>query len=543
VITPSGIQDGDVITSTPVTLSVSVSPVGGGASASGIGWVSFYIDDQFIGTAYQPTDGMYSVVWNLLRDPGTRITIVAFDENGTAIARHDMTVIVDLPDEILQTGTVDTDGGARGWLESSLRSLPPVVVYTFPFWLFLLLLILAGRYLWQTGREVVATERMRTLLKRHQLIAEEKDNFIALASHYLHTPLTVMRNGADTMVAIKEAPETVTGSLVSALEELKTRIDTVLGKVESNAALKDIKQPDAILVSGSVLSRPAFWLPVVGVCLIIVTMNLLLGFVGKWDFGFGNLTIQFIVGAIVIAFLFVAMRSHQLRRAEKEKLKQLVDYQQAIDTARTGFIEESTVVLREGLGKVESAKTALPATQTANYVNEGFDRFADILSRFDLLKQLRAGTDYGSAEKFAIQDAVDKLVAQYQPQIQAKKLTVHVNMHGIKTVGRPALFNYVLQTVIDNAIKFTKEGGEITIGASKKSGKVDISITDNGIGIPAEKLPTLFKPFSRAGSALQFDYEGLGFSLFLDRIIMDYLDGDIDVTSREEQGTLVTVTA
>jgi signal transduction histidine kinase len=492
---------------------------------------------------YQPIDGMYSVVWNLLRDPGTRITIVAFDENGTAIARHDMTVVVDLPDEILQTGTVDTDGGARGWLESSLRSLPPVVVYTFPFWLFLLLLILAGRYLWQTGREVVATERMRTLLKRHQLIAEEKDNFIALASHYLHTPLTVMRNGADTMVAIKEAPETVTGSLVSALEELKTRIDTVLGKVESNAALKDIKQPDAIQVSGSVLARPAFWLPVVAVCLIIVTMNLLLGLVGKWDFGFGNLTIQFIVGAIVIAFLFVAMRSHQLRRTEKEKLKQLVDYQQAIDTARTGFIEESTVVLREGLGKVEGAKTALPATQTANYVNEGFDRFADILSRFDLLKQLRAGADYGAAEKFAIQDAVDKIVADYQPQIQAKKLTVHVNMHGIKTVGRPALFNYVLQTVIDNAIKFTKEGGEITIGASKKSGKVDISITDNGIGIPAEKLPTLFKPFTRAGSALQFDYEGLGFSLFLDRIIMDYLDGDIDVTSREEQGTLVTVTA
>ena len=116
-------------------------------------------------------------------------------------------------------------------------------------------------------------------------------------------------------------------------------------------------------------------------------------------------------------------------------------------------------------------------------------------------------------------------------------------MHGATTVGNPALLNYVLRTVVDNAVKFTNEGGEITLDASKKSGKVSVSVTDTGVGIPADKIPTLFKPFSRAGSAITFDYEGLGFSLFLDRIIMDYLDGDIDVSSREQQGTLVTITA
>jgi signal transduction histidine kinase len=51
----------------------------------------------------------------------------------------------------------------------------------------------------------------------------------------------------------------------------------------------------------------------------------------------------------------------------------------------------------------------------------------------------------------------------------------------------------------------------------------------------------LFKPFSRADSALQFNYEGLGFSLFLDKIITDYMGGDILATSTKGSGTAITV--
>ena len=176
-------------------------------------------------------------------------------------------------------------------------------------------------------------------------------------------------------------------------------------------------------------------------------------------------------------------------------------------------------------------------------MTEGYNRFAEILSRFDLLRQLRAGADYGAKETIPLQETFDTIIAEYQPTILSKNLTVHADAQGIQAIGSPALFSYVVRTVIDNAIKFSSEGGEIKIGANKTSGKVEVSVSDNGIGIPADKIPTLFKPFNRAGSALTFDYEGLGFSLFLDRIIMDYLQGDIDIQSQDKQGTLVTVRA
>lgn len=545
-VVPANIRDGDTIRSNRVTLAVSVHTLGETASGpytGDFGWVSFYANNKLIGTDYNPnSDGLYSVIWDVLRNPGTLITIVAYDHNGAPVARKDLTVILDLP-QTIQTATPAPIEGEPTWLAQTLRSIPPVVVYTFPYWLFLALFILALSYLYQTAREAVATERMRKLLQRQQLIAEEKDNFIALGSHYLHTPLTVMRNGADTVVALKEAPETVTAPLLAALDGLRQRIDVILGKVESNEILNNIKQPDPIQLSGSILTNPTYWIPVAAVGGIVIIMNTLLGLVGKWDFSISNLTIQFIVGAIAVAFLFLAIRTYRLRKVEKEKLDQLVQYEHAIDAARTGLIDESTSALREGLAGVEAAKGALPATPTANFVTEGYNRFAEILSRFDLLRQLRAGADYGAAEPIDLQDSINALLAEYQPTILSKNLTVHADTQGITATGSPALLTYVLRTVIDNAIKFTPEGGEITISANKQSGKVGVSVSDNGIGIPADKLPTLFKPFSRAGSALTFDYEGLGFSLFLDRIIMDYMDGDISVAPHEQQGTLVTISA
>lgn len=545
-IVPANIKDGSVIRDKKVTISVSVHTLGDATTepnTSDFGWVSVYVDNKLVGTDYTPNnDGIYYVTWDVLRYPGSLVSIVGYNQDGAAVARKDLSVVLDLPPNV-QTATPAPLEGEPTIIAKALRSIPPVVVYYFPYWLFLLLFFLSLSYLYQTVREAVATERMRKLLKRQQLIAEQKDNFIMLASHYLHTPLTVMRNGADTVIAVKEAPETVTAPLVNSLEALKGRIDTILGRVESNEVLSNIKQPDQIKLSSSILTNPTYWVPVAAVALIIVVMNTLLSLVGKWDFSIQNFTTQFIVGAIVIAFFFVIIRSYHLRRTEKRKLAQLMEYEEAIDAARTSFIDESTAALREGLAQVEAAKAPLPQSPTANFVSEGYNRFAEILSRFDLLRQIRAGADYGAAEAIDLQQTFDQIIAQYQPTIETKKLVVQADAASIQAVGSPALLAYVIRTVVDNAIKFSPEGGQITLTANKQSGKVSVSIKDNGIGIPEEKLPTLFQPFSRADSALQFDYEGLGFSLFLDRIIMDYLGGEIDVVPQDRTaGTMVQVT-
>ncbi len=72
-------------------------------------------------------------------------------------------------------------------------------------------------------------------------------------------------------------------------------------------------------------------------------------------------------------------------------------------------------------------------------------------------------------------------------------------------------------------IKFNKEDGNINISIESHEGMTEILIKDTGIGIPRSLIGSLFKPFSRIKSAEDFTYEGMGFSLYLAKIIvMDY---------------------
>ena len=103
------------------------------------------------------------------------------------------------------------------------------------------------------------------------------------------------------------------------------------------------------------------------------------------------------------------------------------------------------------------------------------------------------------------------------------------------------LFNFVISSLIDNAIKFNKEGGTITLANNPKGRTISINISDDGIGIDNNKLDQLFKPFSRADSAVEFNYEGLGFSLFLNRLIMEYTGGSIAALAEPSGGTRMVV--
>jgi len=106
---------------------------------------------------------------------------------------------------------------------------------------------------------------------------------------------------------------------------------------------------------------------------------------------------------------------------------------------------------------------------------------------------------------------------------------------------RRTLFDFVLGSLIDNAIKFSHDGGTITVVSTPHEGVLTLKVSDYGIGIPEEKMSQLFKPFSRSTSALEFNYEGLGFSLFLDKIIMDYMGGEISARSEDHKHTTFTV--
>ncbi|MEO5690689.1 MAG: ATP-binding protein [Candidatus Saccharimonadales bacterium] len=427
-------------------------------------------------------------------------------------------------------------------LKEFAKSVPANVARTVPYYIYTILAIAALVMIIQALRELFATRALIILLKREKSIAEQKDNFIALASHYLRTPLTLMRNGLDTIVALKELKSDQITPLHKALESLDTNIKAILTDIDSNEALKGINAPPEELdEKKSILKSAFFWLPIIGSLLMTWLANFLLGIVADVELGTANLLFQVIVIVAVSMVFYTAFRNHHIRRKQREHQQRLIEHERTIDSARNSFIHRSTDALQTGLGGIYTTRNVIGNAPSAKFFDEGYLRFNNILEKFLLLGKIEANS-IDDIENVNLRQVIDKVLSDMHEKIDDRKLTIDNKVNGLIFVKQNKdLFEFVLQSVIDNAIKFNATGGTITIGADKGTKEMTISISDTGIGIPKDKLAQLFKPFSRADSALQFNYEGLGFSLFLDKIITDYMGGDIIASSTQTKGTNITV--
>jgi signal transduction histidine kinase len=105
----------------------------------------------------------------------------------------------------------------------------------------------------------------------------------------------------------------------------------------------------------------------------------------------------------------------------------------------------------------------------------------------------------------------------------------------------------VIRSLIDNAIKYTPEGGRILVSASTNDETVTITVTDTGKGVPETDLPRIFEKFYRGeaeGGAMQpgTAAPGVGLGLYLAQHIVAQLNGEITVESKQGMGTTFSVT-
>lgn len=95
----------------------------------------------------------------------------------------------------------------------------------------------------------------------------------------------------------------------------------------------------------------------------------------------------------------------------------------------------------------------------------------------------------------------------------------------------------VIQNFISNAIKYTKENGQIVVILKEDGNFLKLSVIDNGVGIPAEEKPYIFQKFFRSSNAMRFQTLGSGLGLYLSKYIIDMLGGKIGFESEENKGS------
>jgi signal transduction histidine kinase len=99
----------------------------------------------------------------------------------------------------------------------------------------------------------------------------------------------------------------------------------------------------------------------------------------------------------------------------------------------------------------------------------------------------------------------------------------------------------MLDALLDNAIKFNREDGQVAVRARRANGALEIALTDTGIGIAREDLAKLFKPLSQLDAGLARKHGGVGLGLALARRLAELNGGTIGVESEPGKGSTFTL--
>ena len=121
--------------------------------------------------------------------------------------------------------------------------------------------------------------------------------------------------------------------------------------------------------------------------------------------------------------------------------------------------------------------------------------------------------------------------------IAGKHHVAYGEMHRAIVLGDRAALKQALRIFIDNAIKYTPEGGTITLSCRKEDKFCRITVADTGMGVAEEELSRIFERFYRAEQARSREAGGHGLGLSIARIIIRAHGGQIEVQSRKGVGS------
>jgi len=120
-------------------------------------------------------------------------------------------------------------------------------------------------------------------------------------------------------------------------------------------------------------------------------------------------------------------------------------------------------------------------------------------------------------------------------------LSLTVQQRPVQVIGDTSGLQQVFINLINNAVKFSRQGGTVQVIVSDNETEVLIDIIDSGVGIPEQAISHLFERFYRARNVTIAEIPGSGIGLYIVKSIVEELGGEIRVESVLNQGTTFTV--
>lgn len=172
-------------------------------------------------------------------------------------------------------------------------------------------------------------------------------------------------------------------------------------------------------------------------------------------------------------------------------------------------------------------------------IKEQTEKLEFLIESLVKLSRMESGIISVNPKQIEISDLLEQLKSEYAVKAKVKNIILSVCDTQLKANCDLKWTAEAVGNIVDNAIKYTQEGGNVRIKVEQYSFFVRIDIEDDGIGIEEEEIPKIFTRFYRSFSVS--DQAGVGIGLYLAREIIQAQKGYIKVTSEPGKGSVFSV--
>ena len=219
----------------------------------------------------------------------------------------------------------------------------------------------------------------------------------------------------------------------------------------------------------------------------------------------------------------------------------------ATETLQTDFVSNVSHEIKTPITAIEGYATLLQnsdetTAEQAEYIDKillNTRRLSELVGNILLLSKVDNKAIQRNESEFRLDEQIRQSIVLLEPKWSKKEIEFDVDMEDTVFSGDEKLMIHIWNNLIDNAIKFSPQGGEIKISLKKENGKTKFIICDNGPGIPENEAKHIFNKFYQCDGSHKIEGNGLGLSLV--KNILTLSGDEISVRNAEGGGAEFTV--
>jgi signal transduction histidine kinase/DNA-binding response OmpR family regulator/HAMP domain-containing protein len=262
-------------------------------------------------------------------------------------------------------------------------------------------------------------------------------------------------------------------------------------------------------------------------------------------FGQGDVVRVQMIGAPLAAAVRVARLFEGLRKANSE----LLESNQHKSTFMTNMSHELRTPLTSILGFSELLRDdktdrfdAATKRRFFEQIHTSGQHLLGLINDLLDLSKVEAGQMILYPERIGLRDSFQTVLSTLEPLARAKGITIDSDSApSLHLVADPTKLKQMLLNLVSNAIKFTPQGGRVSIRAREVDSWIEIAVTDTGIGIAEADLSRLFREFQQLDAGHGRQQEGTGLGLALTKRFAELHGGEVRVQSVSGEGSTFTL--